>query len=73
MRTSPHPLRVPTMNTARFLGVREIRALLSVTDRWIRRAVAAGRFPRPALKLGRGLRWRAEDVERFIAENKVTT
>lgn len=68
----PMPLRVPQVGTVeRYIGVREIRVMLSVTDRWLRRAVSSNRFPKPCLKLGRNLRWRESDVLKIIEENRV--
>jgi len=55
----------------RFLGVREIREMFSVSDRHIRRWVSCGKFPKPYLKIGRMLRWRVEDVQRFIEEHRL--
>lgn len=65
----------PTSNQCehdRFLGVKQIREMFSTTDRHIRRWVSCGKFPKPALKIGRMLRWSVADVEKFIEEHRLT-
>lgn len=73
------PLRIsPTTTPAaeqatleRFVGVAEIREAFSTSDRHIRRWVSCGKFPRPALRIGKMLRWRLSDVERFVREHEI--
>lgn len=50
------------------LGTRDLRELLRVSDRQLRRLTAAGRLPRPDLKLGRGLRWRRQTIDTWLNE-----
>jgi hypothetical protein len=40
------------------------------TERTVRKWIAAGRFPPPDLRLGRGLRWKIETLERFMENGK---
>ena len=47
------------------LTVREVAAVVSVSERMIRGMVASGRFPRP-LRIGRSVRWRASDVATWV-------
>jgi len=54
-----------------FVGVREIRKALNVSDKWVRRGLARGTFPRPDYKLGASLRWRRSSVERYLSEHAV--
>lgn len=68
-RPTQAPVAAPTIE--KYIGVKEIRLLLSVTDRWLRRAIAANRFPRPNLKLGRNLRWSESAVRSFVAANTI--
>ncbi len=42
---------------------------LGVTDRWVRRAVYERRIP--FVKIGRLVRFRPEDLDRYVAENLV--
>jgi len=52
-------------------NARRVCAFLSVTDRWIRRNMACGRFPRPDYRFGRGMRWKRETIDAFL-ETKAT-
>lgn len=73
VKSQPRPTpQVPQTGTPdRYIGVREIRTMLSVTDRWLRRAVSSERFPKPCLKLGRSLRWNESDVLKYVASNLI--
>ena len=46
------------------------RKLLAMPDRTFRRARAAGRIPRPDLRLGSSLRWRVSTVRKFLEEHE---
>jgi predicted DNA-binding transcriptional regulator AlpA len=48
------------------IGARELAALLSWSVRSVRRGNAAGLLP-PPVKVGGSVRWRREEVERWIA------
>lgn len=50
----------------RLLDVRAVANLLACGERSVWKAVAAERFPRP-VRMGRSVRWRARDLDRFIA------
>ena len=53
----------------RLLTVTDLTRILQRSRRELERMRAAGRFPPPDLKLGpRSPRWRAETVERWIAD-----
>jgi predicted DNA-binding transcriptional regulator AlpA len=54
------------------IGVREIRMTLGVSDKWVRRGLARGTFPRPDYKLGTSLRWRRSSVEAYLREHAVS-
>ena len=47
-------------------SVRRVREHLDVSDRWLRRALSAGRFPAPDLRLGRQFRWKRSTVLTFV-------
>lgn len=49
------------------LRVSDVAALLAISVRCVWRLVASGDLPRP-IKLGGSTRWRACDLEAFIAE-----
>ena len=52
----------------RFLGMREVLALLSVSRSTLNRWIREGAFPRP-VKLGkRAVRWRRSDIEGWLKE-----
>lgn len=44
----------------------EIRALLGVSDPFLRRLVASGEFPEPDVRLGKRDHWKTETVKRWI-------
>jgi excisionase family DNA binding protein len=49
------------------LTIREVAELLGMSESSVRRAWYDGNFPKP-IRLGRrGLRWRRDDVESFLA------
>ena len=41
---------------------------LEVPDRTLRRHMAAGRFPKPDIRIGNRFRWKQSTVEKFLAE-----
>jgi excisionase family DNA binding protein len=47
------------------LSTREVREMLSVHDRTVRKWVSCGFFPQP-MRLGRVLRWKRSVVEQWI-------
>ena len=51
----------------RLLNVYEVAARLRVSSRQVWKLAAAGQIPQP-LKLARSARWRASDIDRFIAD-----
>ncbi len=52
----------------RLYSARTIRALLDVPDRTFRRWIAAGRFPRPDVRIGRRRFFNAQAVRGALAE-----
>jgi hypothetical protein len=50
----------------KLLGARELAELFSVLESWVREQARLGIFP--SFKLGHYVRFRTEEVERFIAE-----
>ena len=52
--------------TDRLLSAKSVRELLDVSDRGLRRWVAAGKFPPADLRIGRNLRWRKSTVDAVI-------
>jgi excisionase family DNA binding protein len=50
----------------RLMGVREVAARLAVSPRTAWKLAYAGKLPAP-VRLGRSVRWRATDLESFIA------
>ena len=50
----------------RLLSTRSVREALDVSDRCLRRWVAAGKFPPADLQIGTTLRWRQSTLTRFI-------
>lgn len=48
------------------LSVREVARLLGVCGRQVFKLAAMGKIPAP-LKLNRSTRWRASDIQRYIA------
>lgn len=54
----------------RLLTADEAAWYLSVTEGWVRTAAAAGRLP--AVRVGRRLRFRAEDLDTWIEANSTT-
>ena len=56
----------------RFLGMREVLALLSVSRSTLNRWIREGAFPRP-VKLGkRAVRWRRSDIEHWLKKFRST-
>lgn len=48
------------------MTVREVAAMLKVSQRQVWKLTSAGRLPAP-IRLGRSVRWRASDIDKFIA------
>lgn len=66
--TAPSPQ--PKSKFERLLTPRQVASWLGVSDRWVRDH-ATRRKPRiPTVKLGSLLRFRPEDVEEFIAQQR---
>lgn len=53
------------------LRPRDVAVLLAISIRGVWRLAAKGEIPRP-VKVGNSTRWRASDVEAFIAQSEVT-
>ena len=51
---------------AELLTVREVAELLKISARQVWKLAASGRLPGP-MRLGRSVRWRADDLAAFIA------
>jgi prophage regulatory protein len=49
------------------LTARDVAARLSMSTRTLYRLVAAGEFPRPVRRGRKWVRWRNEDIRRFLA------
>ncbi len=47
------------------MSVAEVARALNISSRHVWKLRAAGRFPEP-IRLGRAVRWRAEDVELYV-------
>ncbi len=56
----------PSRECDRLLSVRSVRALLDISDRGLRRWIAAGMFPKPDRRIGRSIRWRESTIQAFI-------
>jgi len=52
-------------------NAKRVCGYLCVTDRWVRRNMACGRFPRPDYRLGRAMRWKRETIDAYL-ESKAT-
>ena len=54
-------------------NARRVCAYLCVTDRWIRRAMSGGWFPRPDFRLNRthGMRWKQSTIDAYL-QSKAT-
>lgn len=50
----------------RLLRVRDLCALLGVSDRWIRRHVAAGTFPSANFRFSVSLRWKRSTIDNWL-------
>lgn len=60
------PTSTPADNgAALLLSVRQVAALLCLGERTVWKLSASGRMPAP-LRIGRAVRWRRVDLERFI-------
>lgn len=59
----------PQAAPAALLGVPELAELLTVDAATVRRWRRENRLP-PALVVGKTVRWRPEDIEAWIAENR---
>ena len=66
--TRPALDRPPAGPTEPLLGLDDLAAYLNVSRRTIERLRAAGRFPRPSVKIGTMPRWTRECVRRFVEE-----
>lgn len=62
------PILPTTVPDDGFISAATVRAYLDVPDRTFRRWIAAGRFPRPDLRIGKSLRWRRSTVLAWVAE-----
>jgi len=54
---------------SKFLKLKEIAEVLGVSERHLYRQKAAGNFPQP-VRIGRSLRWDAEEVVKHFTEGK---
>lgn len=52
------------------MGAWEIRQRLGYSREWVQRLISRRDFPEPYQTLRMGAVWDAEDVERWIAENR---
>lgn len=52
------------------MGAWEIRQRLGYSREWVQRLITRRDFPEPYQKLRMGSVWDAEDVERWITENR---
>lgn len=53
------------------LTVNELAQYFNVSHMTVRRMMRRGDLPRPIRVGRRGLRWQAEDIERFLYRNRV--
>jgi len=53
----------------KFLKLKEIAEVLGVSERHLYRQKAAGNLPQP-VRIGRSLRWNAEEVVKHFTEGK---
>lgn len=58
--------RFASTGVDRLLSAKSARKLLDISERGLRRWVAAGMFPQADLHIGRNLRWRESTVREFI-------
>jgi excisionase family DNA binding protein len=65
VRTSDRPCELEPMYSSKTLSTN-----YDIPMRTLRRLIAANRFPRPDLRLGRQYRWRKSTVEAFLATAK---
>ena len=49
-------------------GLKEISALTGLSSRHLQRELAAGKMPKPDLRIGRRVLWRPETIRRWIGE-----
>lgn len=72
MKAQPRPTPQATSNGTpeRYIGVAHIKELFSTSDRNVRRWISAGKL-RPYLRVGKMLRFKLSDVQRFIEENRI--
>lgn len=52
------------------LNFKSIAQSLDVPIRTLRRALSAGKFPRPDLKIGQQFRWKKSTIESWLRESK---
>ena len=52
-------------------NAKRVCGFLCVTDRWIRRNMACGRFPPPDFRLGRAMRWKPSTIDAYL-QSKAT-
>lgn len=50
----------------RLIDVKSVAVRLDVSERMVWKLLASGRFPQP-VRVGRSVKWRESDVDRFIA------
>ncbi len=60
------PQRQATSVPEQLLNVREMATRLGVSTRQVWKLASSGRLPAP-IRLGRSVRWRESDLDRFIA------
>lgn len=73
-------MRIRTMHTVtcvprapkkvKLMGAWEIRQRLGYSREWVQRLISRRDFPEPYQTLRMGSVWDAEDVERWVAENR---
>jgi predicted DNA-binding transcriptional regulator AlpA len=52
----------------KMLTLKDVSGQILVCPKTLMNMVKKRKFPQPALKIGRSPRWRAEDVEAFLAD-----
>jgi excisionase family DNA binding protein len=58
------------MNESRLLSAKELAHTMSLSKRQIFRLNTAGKLPAP-LKIGGSIRWRADEIDRWLAAGAV--
>ena len=58
---------IPVIDDAdRLLRVRDVCQLLGVSDRWVRRHIAAGTFPKADFRFSVSLRWKRSTIRAWL-------